>query len=88
LYTDWAKHLPLAEFAYNDKMHTMTKISLHFTLFGLHPWKGNPMMINDAQNPAGADFGKWITDIRLKANDFLKAAQARLVCQRVSSLLE
>jgi hypothetical protein len=75
LHTDWASHLPLAEFAYNDKIHSMMKISPHFALFGLHPWKGNPLTINDAQNPAGADYRKRITDIRLKANGFLKAAQ-------------
>jgi hypothetical protein len=73
-HTDWASHLPLAEFAYNNKVHSTTKISPHFALFGLHPWKGNPLTINDAQNPAGADYGKRITDIRLKANSFLKAA--------------
>jgi hypothetical protein len=33
------------------------------------------MKIDDAQNPAGADFEKQIMDIRLKANSFLKAAQ-------------
>jgi hypothetical protein len=33
------------------------------------------MMSNDAQNPAGADYGKRIMDIRLKANSFQKAAQ-------------
>jgi hypothetical protein len=74
-HTDWSKHLPLAEFAYNDKIHSTTHISPHFALFGLHPWKGNPLTLNDAQNPAGADHGKAITDIRLKANDYLKAAQ-------------
>jgi hypothetical protein len=74
-HTDWSSLLPLAEFAYNDKIHSTTHISPHFALFGLHPWKGNPLAIPDAQNPAGADFGQRITDIRVKANEALRHAQ-------------
>jgi hypothetical protein len=74
-HTDWSTLLSLTEFAYNDKAHSTTKISPHFTLFGIHLWKGNPMAILDAKNPTGTDLGKRIENIRLNAHAALKKSQ-------------
>jgi hypothetical protein len=37
---DWAEWLPLAEFAYNDKLHSATGYSPFYLNYGQHPWKG------------------------------------------------
>jgi hypothetical protein len=42
LHDNWHAWLPLAEFSYNDKSHSTTKISPHFATLGMHPWKGDP----------------------------------------------
>jgi hypothetical protein len=75
LHDNWHIWLPLAEFSYNDKSHSTTKISPHFATLGLHPWKGDPNALPDARNPAGADFGQQMTKTREHAHAMLKAAQ-------------
>jgi plastocyanin domain-containing protein len=37
---DWADWLSLAEFSYNDKVHTTTGFSPFYTMLGFHPQKG------------------------------------------------
>jgi hypothetical protein len=34
---DWVKWLPLAEFAYNNSVHSSTGVTPFFALMGLHP---------------------------------------------------
>ena len=34
---DWIKFLPMAEFAYNNTLHTSTSVTPFFTNYGFHP---------------------------------------------------
>ena len=38
--SDWAEWLPMAQFAYNDKVHSSTGQSPFFLNYGQHPYKG------------------------------------------------
>jgi len=75
MHTDWDKWLPLAEYSYNDRTHSSTKISPHFALYGIHPWNGNPTILPDARAPAGPEFASAISTVREKAHSALLAAQ-------------
>ena len=75
-HDNWHKWLPLAEFSYNDKIHSTTSVSPHYATLGFHPWKGDPRQVTEPRNPAGSDFAAELQMIRERAHESLKAAQA------------
>ena len=78
LQNDWDVSIPLAEFAYNDKIHSTTKITPHYATIGVHPWKGNPHAIDEPRNFEGDQFGQRMEELRRRAHDALLAAQATM----------
>ena len=54
---DWADWIPLAQFSYNDKVHTSTGHSPFFLNYGQHPWKGVDTQVKVKTKAAG-DFAR------------------------------
>lgn len=51
---DWSKWLPIAEFQYNDKVHSGTGATPFFLNYRRHPWKGDITV--DSATPATSEF--------------------------------
>ncbi|KAJ7557274.1 hypothetical protein O6H91_05G119700 [Diphasiastrum complanatum] len=74
--TDWEKHLPLLEFAYNDKRHASTGLSPFELNYGVRPL--SPTIIGISNKVANA--AKFLTQMQQKlemAQDNLSRAMAR-----------
>lgn len=52
---DWNKWLPTAKFAYNDKVHSSTKVTPFFADMGRHPYKGTAPK-KQSENPSAQQF--------------------------------
>lgn len=70
---DWAEWIPMAQFSYNDKIHTSTGYSPFFLNYGQHPWKGAEPRVAVKSQPA-VDFVEQMKKIREDAEAALKAA--------------
>ena len=75
--SDWSDWLPLAEFAYNDKVNASTKASPFFLDHGYHPWKGieGPYKSNVE---SAEEFAKSMKRVRDDAAAAIKKAQERM----------
>jgi transposase InsO family protein len=51
---DWTNLLPLAEFAYNNTLHSSTKQTPFFSNYGHHP-RAEPFQIKDVGSPTAED---------------------------------
>jgi len=74
---DWADWIPLAQFSYNDKVHTSTGHSPFFLNYGQHPWKGTDTGIKVKTKAAG-DFAKEMAKVRRDALKSLEAVAASM----------
>jgi hypothetical protein len=70
---DWDEWLAIAEFSYNDKIHTATGHSPFFLNSGQHPWKGIEPR-GTVRTAGAAEFAKNMQKIRTEAESSLKAA--------------
>ena len=70
LQSDWARLLPLAEFAYNNSKHSATTLSPFFANYGYHPQMSLLPPSHDSPNPAADEFVKNIHD----AQDVIQSA--------------
>lgn len=61
--SDWADWLSLAEFQYNDKIHSATGQTPFYVNYGRHPWKGDMVTI-EGKNKSVANFTSRIKAIR------------------------
>ena len=68
--SDWARLLPMAEFAYNNSKHSATTLSPFFANYGYHPRMSLLPPTPDSPTPAAEDFVKNIHD----AQDVIQAA--------------
>ena len=68
--SDWARLLPLAEFAYNNSKHSATTLSPFFANYGFHPRMSLLPPTLDSPTFAADDFVKNIHD----AQDVIQAA--------------
>jgi len=67
LQDDWMEWLSLAEFQYNDKVHTTTKESPFYLNYGRHPWKGD-ITIQNIANVSVEGYMKQLVEAREKVN--------------------
>ena len=82
---DWADWLPLAEFAYNNRIHSAT----HHTLFkldsGQHPWMGSEPTQSSAVEAAD-DFAQQMSQMQDEVKATLEHATDKMAwyydCQR------
>ena len=75
--SDWSEWLPLAEFAYNDKAHSSTKVSPFFLDHGYHPWKGVEGLY-ESYVASAEEFAKKMQQVREDATSAIKKAQERM----------
>jgi hypothetical protein len=71
---DWNEWLVLAEFSYNDKVNSSTKISPFFMNIGHHPWKGVETSYQ-SKNDMAQEFSDKMKKIREEATVALEKAQ-------------
>ena len=70
---DWHEWLPMAEFAFNDRIHSATKVSPFYAEYGRHPRKGIENSYK-SNNPLAQDLANHIKDIRIEVESSLKKA--------------
>jgi len=71
--TDWSEWLPLAEFAYNDKVQSSTGHSPFYVNYGYHPRKGTGFR-REVKAEAAKDFAEWMRKTREEVESALKRA--------------
>jgi hypothetical protein len=74
LQDDWADWLSLAEFSYNDKVHSTTGFSPFYTTLGFHPRKGTEPRLA-VPTEAADDFAKRMQLVREEAAASMRVAQ-------------
>jgi hypothetical protein len=67
LQADWADWLAIAEFQYNDKVHSSTNHSPFYLNYGRHPWKGE-IQLTGSTNPSADEFVKVLELAREEAS--------------------
>ncbi len=67
LQTDWADWLAVAEFQYNNKLHSSTNHTPFFLNYRQHPWKGE-MQLTKSSNPSTDEFVKTLEATREEAD--------------------
>jgi hypothetical protein len=71
---DWSDWLAMAEFSYNDKIHTTTGFTPFYTMLGFHPRKGTePRM--EVPTEAADNFAKRMQLVREEAAASMRVAQ-------------
>ena len=72
---DWVDWLPMAEFAYNNSVHSSTKQTPFFTIFGQHPrWSFIPD-VPTSINPQAEHRLQQLQQVHVKVRDHLQQAQ-------------
>ena len=70
---DWADWLSMAQFAYNDKVHSSTGHSPFFLNYGRHPYKGTELRTK-VTNKSAMDFKAELEETGREAAAALKKA--------------
>jgi hypothetical protein len=76
LQTDWADWLAIAEFQYNNKVHSSTNYLLFYLNYGRHPWKGE-IQLTESMNPSADKFMKALESAREEATAAMTKASER-----------
>ena len=69
--SDWDEWLPLAEFAYNDRVHSATGVSPFFADSGRHPYKGTAPQTKSS-NPTAQEFADGMKKVQEEVGAALK----------------
>ena len=76
---DWDKYLPLAEFAYNNTVHSSTNVTPFYALYGFHPVLTiTPSIRTNINSPAARDFASEIEAIHEQCRAHLERTQDRM----------
>jgi hypothetical protein len=70
---DWHEWLPLAEFVYNDREHSATKVTPFYADNGRHPYKGTATNLQ-SNNPTAQEFADQMKQIREEVESSLHLA--------------
>ena len=70
---NWHKWLPLAEFVYNNREHSTTRVTPFFADNGRHPYKGTAAKV-ESNNPTALEFANKMKQIRDEVGSALKLA--------------
>lgn len=71
---DWHEWIPTAEFVYNDRVHSATKVTPFFADMGRHPYKGTaPAM--PSNNETAQDFADQMVKIRDEVSSALSRSK-------------
>jgi hypothetical protein len=73
---DWADWLPLAEFAYNNSLHSATQKTPFFANFGFHP-RFDISQFSLPENPVAEDHAAKLVAIQAQLSKHLQEAQDR-----------
>jgi len=73
---DWVDYLPIAEFAYNNSIHSATTLSPFFANYGYHP-RLTMSLDKDVPSAEAHDFSKSISELHDFVRQELTAAQAQ-----------
>ena len=73
---DWVNWLGLAEFQYNNKLHSATKNTPFYLTYGLHPWKGE--ITANSDNPLVEQFITKLSQTRDEAKAALEENNERM----------
>jgi len=76
-HDDWARLLPMAEFAYNNSTTMGNGMSPFYANYGFHPVATGIRPIKPF-NPASTVYAHWMTAIHDKSREGLKEAQERM----------
>lgn len=72
---DWHEWLPMAEFVYNDREHSATKVTPFFADNGRHPYKGTSPRVQSTNNTA-QKFANSMRKVREEVSAALEKAAA------------
>jgi len=78
--TEWAKHLPMAEFVHNHRRHSARDASPFFLMMGYEP-RGIPHVLPDSTLPAVEDRAKFLQNIRKEALACHELAMQRMAAR-------
>jgi len=73
---NWSNLLSVAEFSYNNMMHSTTQQTPFFSNHGLHP-RFDIQSVNNVMNPATEDQIVWLADIQTQLVSKLEEVQRR-----------
>jgi hypothetical protein len=71
---DWSEHLPLAEFAYNDSVHSSTQVTPFFANYRYHP-NFNTISITNTVVPKAEQYAQQIQGTIKKRKENMAKAQ-------------
>lgn len=71
---DWAEWLPMAGFAYNDKVQSSTGFSPFYVNKGYHPWKGHEAR-REVKNVTAQQVVDQLKEVQSEAASAIKASQ-------------
>ncbi|KAJ1127628.1 hypothetical protein NDU88_006024 [Pleurodeles waltl] len=76
--SNWAPYLPLAEFSYNNSLHSASKVSPFYGSYGFHP-RAFPTPLRDNSNlPAISSFVRQLRGIQRIIHSNLVSAKSRM----------
>lgn len=75
--SDWAEWIPIAEFSYNNRVHSSTGYSPFFLNYGFHPSAGTGHRV-EVRNESAQQFVDRLTKAREDADAALKFSQSQM----------
>src|SRR5436190_22033403 len=74
---DWKEWLPMAEFSYNNSIHSSTQQTPFFLVTGQHPWTGQDTR-REVRNESAKQFADRMKQVQSDAEIALRNARERM----------